>query len=174
MPKTLMPPIPAGLPVLAAMITPALLITACGTFILSTSQRMGRVAERVRLLSRQIEELMKSEPKPAMFEERRAMLAEQMQRVSGRLKMLARALTIFYLAGAMFIATSVALGIVSLLDAKYTWVPVTLGIAGACLLFYGSIMMIFEARLTLGALHSEMGFLSRLVSHHAEKRPRPK
>src|SRR4051812_43874585 len=36
--------------VLTAMITPAVLISACGALILSTSTRLGRVVDRVRLL----------------------------------------------------------------------------------------------------------------------------
>ena len=37
-----------ALAVLTAMITPAVLISACGALIFSTSTRMGRVVDRVR------------------------------------------------------------------------------------------------------------------------------
>jgi hypothetical protein len=43
--------------VLTAMITPAVLISACGSMILSTSSRLGRVVDRVRALSDKLEEL---------------------------------------------------------------------------------------------------------------------
>jgi hypothetical protein len=63
--------------VLTAMITPAVLISACGSMILSTSSRLGRVVD-------------------------------------------------------LFVATSVAIGIVALADKpRYTMVPVIFGIAGA-------------------------------------------
>ncbi len=39
------------------MITPAVLIYACGAMILSTSTRRGRVVDRVRSLSDRLEEL---------------------------------------------------------------------------------------------------------------------
>lgn len=43
--------------VLTAMITPAVLISACGSMILSTSSRLGRVVDRVRALADKLEEL---------------------------------------------------------------------------------------------------------------------
>ena len=39
---------PTGLEILSAMITPAVLISASGTLVLSTSVRMARVVDRVR------------------------------------------------------------------------------------------------------------------------------
>ena len=48
MPAPLIPGLPFADGVLAAMITPAVLITACGTLTVSTSNRLGRVVDRVR------------------------------------------------------------------------------------------------------------------------------
>jgi hypothetical protein len=47
--------------VLSAMITPAVLISACGALIFSTSTRLARVVDRVRELSRAIEQYSKDE-----------------------------------------------------------------------------------------------------------------
>jgi hypothetical protein len=47
----------SSLAVLTAMITPAVLISASGTMILSTSTRLGRVVDRVRSLSDRLREL---------------------------------------------------------------------------------------------------------------------
>jgi hypothetical protein len=46
--------------VLTAMITPAVLISACGSMILSTSSRLGRVVDRVRALSDRLEDMSKT------------------------------------------------------------------------------------------------------------------
>ena len=46
-----------ALAILTAMITPAVLISACGALIFSTSTRLGRVVDRVRSLSRAFQEL---------------------------------------------------------------------------------------------------------------------
>ena len=40
-----------ALAILTAMITPAVLISACGALIFSTSSRLGRVVDRTRILS---------------------------------------------------------------------------------------------------------------------------
>ena len=58
------------------------------------------------------------------------------------------------------IATSVAIGIVGFANnQRYNVIPVILGIGGACFLFYGSMLLIFEARLALSTIHHEMDFI---------------
>ena len=49
------------LSLLSAMITPAVLISACGTLIMSTSLRLARIVDRVRELSRETEEIFTNE-----------------------------------------------------------------------------------------------------------------
>ena len=51
----------SSLAVLTAMITPAVLISASGTMILSTSTRLGRVVDRVRSLSDRLRRLTSEE-----------------------------------------------------------------------------------------------------------------
>lgn len=48
---------------LTAMITPALLISATGSLVLSTSTRLGRVVDRVRELEGRLSELIMIEDK---------------------------------------------------------------------------------------------------------------
>lgn len=162
LPQTL----PSALEVLAAMITPALLISACGTFILSTSNRLGRVVDRARVVSDKMEELMRRESEIEMLEERRSMFMDHMDKLSVRAKLLQRTLTVLYLASAVFVATSVAIGILSVFGSHYVWLPLAMGIGGACFLFYGSVMLIFEARLAVATMESEMSFLAGLVRRH--------
>ena len=50
--------LPSALTILTSMITPALLISATGTFILSTSNRLGRVVDRVRVIAEKMDGLM--------------------------------------------------------------------------------------------------------------------
>jgi Protein of unknown function (DUF2721) len=157
----------AALKVLAAMITPALLISASGTFILSTSSRLGRVVDRVRGLSDRIEELMHHPEQAEMGVERRAMYVAQMAQLSVRAHLLQRTLTFFYFASGMFVLTSVAIGVVSFVPVLgLNWVPVVLGIAGALALLWGSVMLVREARLAVTSLEEEMRFLNALVAHH--------
>ena len=157
----------SALAVLTGMITPAVLISACGTLILSTSARLGRVVDRVRALSDRFEELAQSKPEMEMFEERRAVIFDQLDKVTTRARLLQRCMTVFYMALGIFVSTSVSIGIVAVLGGRHYWLPVVLGLIGACFLFYGSILLIYEARLALATIHSEMDFLWRLGKHLA-------
>lgn len=156
----------SALGVLTAMITPAVLISACGALILSTSTRLGRVVDRVRALSDKFEELATSEEELALAEERRAVIFDQLDKLTSRSRILQRAMVVFYMALGLFVATSVAIGVVAYVP-RITWLPVVLGLSGASFLFYGSITLIVEARLALSTIKSEMDFLWRLSKHHA-------
>lgn len=152
----------SALAVLTAMITPAVLISACGTMILSTSTRLGRVVDRVRALSDKLEELAHAEQQVEMFEERRAVIFTQLDKLTSRARLLQRSMVVFYFALGIFVATSVAIGIVAVSGAVYEWIPVVTGLIGAAFLFYGSMLLIFEARLALSTIHTEMDFIWRL------------
>ena len=160
-----MEPLNSALAVLTAMITPAVLISACGALILSTSTRLGRVTDRVRLLIDRFEEMMRSQQDEGveMFEERRAATFDQLDRLTTRSRLLQRSMTVFYLALGVFVSTSVAIGLVAAVgQAVYSWVPVVLGLVGSCGLFYGSLLLVFEARLAQAALNAEMDFIWKL------------
>jgi hypothetical protein len=143
------------------MITPAVLISASGTMILSTSTRLGRVVDRVRSLSDRLQELPTDDTQADLLEEKRAMLFDQLDKLTSRSRLLQRALTTFYLAVGVFVATSVAIGVVSFFHGRFGWVPVTMGLIGAFFLFYGSMLLVFEARLALSTTHAEMDFIWR-------------
>jgi Flp pilus assembly protein TadB len=148
--------------VLTAMITPAVLISACGSLILSTSVRLGRVVDRVRSLSERLEEMSAQRSNSDTVKDRQAVIFEQLDKLTSRARLLQRSMVSFYLSLGMFVATSVAIGIVAILgNARYNMVAVALGIIGACFLFYGSMLLIFEARLALSTIHLEMDFIWR-------------
>jgi uncharacterized protein (DUF2062 family) len=153
----------SALAVLTAMITPAVLISASGTLILSTSVRLGRVVDRVRSLSDRFEELAHSSDGLELFEDRRAVIFDQLDKLTTRARILQRCMVIFYLALGVFVSTSVAIGAVAVVGGVgYSWIPVGMGLLGAFLLFYGSVYLIFEARLALSTINIEMDFVWRL------------
>jgi hypothetical protein len=155
-----MDPLSAAVAVLTAMITPAVLISACGSMILSTSHRLGRVVDRVRALSDKLEELADKHVEDT--KDRQTIIFEQLDKLTSRARILQRSMVAFYLALGMFVATSVAIGVVAIAgNPRYNLVPVIVGLAGACFLFYGSILLIFEARLALSTIHAEMDFIWR-------------
>ena len=157
----------AALNVLAAMITPALLISATGTFIFSTSTRLGRVVDRMRTVSDKIETLALGE-NIHLRGERIGNYRAQLRRLNIRLMLLQRCLTTLYLASATFVLTSVSIGLVAIVSLRLYWIPVALGIGGACLLLVASIMLIAEARHAVSDLQLESEFLRGIARHLAD------
>ena len=144
------------------MITPAVLISACGSMILSTSSRLGRVVDRVRSLSDRLEEMGERGERAEVTVERQALIFIQLDKLTSRARLLQRCMVTFYLSLGMFVATSVAIGVIPFTGRPhYNFVAVGLGLTGACFLFYGSILLIFEARLALSTIHAEMDFVWR-------------
>jgi threonine/homoserine/homoserine lactone efflux protein len=159
---------PTALNVLTAMITPAVLISACGTLIFSTATRLARVVDRVRELSRQIEQLCGG-ALTELPDERRAEVERQLAAHAERSRLIQRSLTSFYLALGLFVATTVSLGVVGVID-RGAWVPTVLGIVGTVVLFYGSMLLIAETRVALRAVNDEMAFILRLPGLYRTRR----
>jgi hypothetical protein len=150
-----------ALAVLTAMITPAVLILASGTLLASTSSRLGRVVDRVRVLSELFEQLESGTQKTPYAEEHRLHIFNQLDKLTSRARLLQWSMTTLYLAVSSFVATSVAIGLLAFITiGPYsTHVPVLVALAGMAFLFAGSILLIFEARLAIYAVHQEMDFL---------------
>jgi Protein of unknown function (DUF2721) len=153
------------------MITPAVLISACGALILSTSVRLGRVVDRVRALSDRFEELAQAQSANlVLFEERLELTFSQLDLLTTRARHLQRAMTTFYLALGLFVATTVSIGFVGIsapVLGRFYWIPIVFGMIGAGLLFVGTVLLGLEATLALRSVHSEMDFLWKLGQHHA-------
>jgi len=145
------------------MITPAVLISASGTLVLSTSNRLTRVVDRVRSLAGEAEQLRQGETSDEAGK-RAALIVEQIPLLSARALLLRSALTAFYSAIGLLVTTSIAVGVVAALRWNYGWVPVVSGLAGGCALLYGSLLLIREARLAIGFTLKEMDFLREVVA----------
>lgn len=167
-----------ALAVLTAMITPAVLMLAAGTLIGSTSSRLSRVVDRVRTLSETFEQIERAEKQPYAVE-LRAHIFDQLDKLTSRARLLQFSMTALYLSVSSYVATSVAIGLLAFITAgPYSaHVPVVLALAGMAFLFVGSVLLIFEARLALYAVHQEMGFIwkrgQRLAPSELAKHQRP-
>ena len=140
------------------MITPAVLILASGSLIMTTSSRSIRCIDRVRERAQELESLGASTD--TMTERKRQHLYDQLLVNSKRARMLQMAMSRLYLAISFFIATSVSLGIAALLPVALGWVPLILGFIGAGLLFTASVHLIFESRLALSTTFVEMDYIT--------------
>lgn len=158
----------SAMAVLSAMITPAVLISACGTLILSTSMRLARVVDRVRDLSTLIESLYRQEAADALTSVRRDETEKQLEVQTRRGRLIQRALTSFYVALAVFVGTTIGLALSAFVPAA-TWAPTALGIFGTLALFYGCVLLIRETRLALLSVDMEMEFVLALRRHYQER-----
>ncbi|MGH7602949.1 MAG: DUF2721 domain-containing protein [Gemmatimonadaceae bacterium] len=152
---------PDAISVLSAMITPAVLISACGSLILATSDRLTKAVTRTREITSALIPRAEDQRTDTREEERR-MLFTQLDFVTTRSRLLQRALSRLYAALAFFVGTSVAIGLVAISSPRFTFVPIALGLCGAGLLLYAAFLLIKESRFALAGVNEEMDFMWKL------------
>jgi hypothetical protein len=156
-----------GLSLLSSMITPAVLISACGTLIFSTSTRLGRIVDRVRELTRTMEALFRGEITD-FPDERRAEIERQLGFYARRSRLVQRSLTAFYVSLGLFVGSTVSIAVTAFVP-DIGFLPSLLGAVGTGELFYGSLLLIREMRHAQLAVDSEMEFTLRLGTLYQEK-----
>ncbi|QQS31609.1 MAG: DUF2721 domain-containing protein [Acidobacteriota bacterium] len=158
---------------LTAMITPALLISATGSLVLSTSTRLGRVIDRVRYLEERLSELIYIDNKAEipLYDKRVEVIVDLLDKVTSRSRLLQKAMQWFYYGLGAFILCSVSIALAAFLSryafAKY--LPIIIGVFGIMFLFYGSILMLRETRMATATVNAEMDFTWELAREVAPK-----
>ena len=166
------PNLDSTLGVLGAMITPAVLILATGSLILTTTNRLVRVVDRVREMLPEFEKQATEEtPLDVLTIEKRTMMFEQLDKATIRARLIQRALTRLYLALGFFLTTSMALGVISLAKITAAWVGLILAMIGVGLMLSASVLLIFESRISLATTYMEMDYIRRISMHHAPTEP---
>lgn len=145
------------LDVLGAMITPAVLILASSSLLITTSSRSIRCVDRTRERATELEALGTADDE--VTERRRQHLYKQLEVNMRRARLLQKAMSRLYFGISFFIATSVSIGIVALLHVNVGWIPMILGFIGAGLLFSASVYLLFESRLALTNTFEEMDYI---------------
>jgi hypothetical protein len=155
---------------LTAMVTPALLISATGSLVLSTSTRLSRVIDRVRELEVRLSELIITDDKKSipLYEKRLDTIVNLLDKVTTRSRILQRAMGAFYYGLGFFILTSVTIAVAGLFNI-YRWLPIPVGIVGIMYLFYGSVLMLRETRMATASVNVEMDFTWTLAKTVAPK-----
>ena len=153
---------------LTAMVTPTLLISATGSLVLSTSTRLGRVVDRVRVLEERLNTLILTEDKTEfpLFEKRLDTVVNLLDKVTSRARILQKAMGAFYYGLGFFILTSVTIALVALaanIFSNYRWLPIPIGVIGILFLFYGAVQMLLETRMATATVNSEMDFTWELA-----------
>ena len=153
-----MPIAPTSYATLSAMITPALFMTANGSLIISTSNRMSRVVDRIRVLNDKGDELCRGGSGLDFIPERRHHIADQLGRLAWRGDRVRYALTMLYLAFASFVGTSLTLALDTLLDNRLVAVPTALSVLGVGLMLMASVNLVREAHVALKSNRLEIAF----------------
>ena len=155
---------------LTAMVTPALLISATGSLVLSTSTRLGRVVDRVRYLEERLSGLIYSVDKEEipLYDKRVEVIVDLLDIATSRSRVLQRAMAAFYYGLGMFVLTSVTIAVaaIPMINGYARWVPkvpVPIGIVGILFLFWGSMLMLRETRLATSFINAEMDFTWELA-----------
>jgi len=160
-----LPNLDSTLNVLAAMVTPAVMILATSSLILTTTNRLVRVVDRVREMLPQFETLARSDAPDAS---KMTMLFDDLRRATVRARVGQQALAQLYLGLGAFVATSIALGAVTFARLNAGWMPLLFGAIGVVLLFSASILLIIQSRIALASAYAEMDYIRRFTSHLAQ------
>lgn len=141
---------------LTAMITPAVLIMACGQLSLTTSQRLSRSISRTRSIFSELKEI--KDGKKSATEDEKLILHDQITKSTQRSILLQEVMSMLYIALMLFIASSLLIGIFEIMDWYRHWILIVIPMTGAIALFTASILLIMETRLALRSVDEEMKF----------------
>ena len=157
-----MPAAPENYAALSAMITPALFMTATGSLIISTSNRMSRIADQIRELNKQADDLSRGVTGLDLPAERLVHVTDQLGRLVWRSDRIRLALTLLYQAMAMFVGTSLTMAIDALIGNYLIALPTSLAIGGVTLLLVSCVQLTREARTSLRTNRLEVEFFKDL------------
>lgn len=157
--------------VLGAMITPAVLISAGGTLVLSTSNRLSRVVDRVRTLAADADRLEPADGPPSVRSQREAqkrlLLSSQLRDLWKRAILLRSAIAALYVAIGLLIATSIGVGIFTAFGFDYSFIPITLGMLGTGGLLWATGLLVREARLAIASTLQEVEYAGAVLRRSA-------
>ncbi len=155
-------PSPSQYDTLSAMITPAIFLTANASLIISTSNRMSRVVDRIRVLNEKVDQLDCGKSSLDYIPERLEHIHDQFQRLGWRGDRIRFALIALYVAFASFVGTSLSLALDALLQNRIVALPVILAVAGVGLLLFASVNLVLEALEALTSNRLEIRFYFQL------------
>ena len=160
---------PVSYATLSAMLTPAIFMTANGSLIISTSNRLSRILDRIRGLNDLADRLDRGATELDYPELRRIEAEEEIRNLVWRSDVVRYALTYLYVAFSAFVATSLTLALDVWLANRLPALPTLLAIAGVTLLLLASLNLTREARRALESNRREVKFYQDLrVRRHTD------
>jgi hypothetical protein len=137
--------------VIAAMITPALLILASASLVASALVRMARIVDRARALA--------TSTRDGSWEQA-AGTADQLRswfdRHEARARYAELSIVLLYAAIVVFTATCLSIALDRALGGVLEWLPVALAVAGTLLMLAGGASMVAESRFSWDQIREEI------------------
>jgi hypothetical protein len=147
---------------LSAMITPAIFLTANASLIISTSNRMSRVVDRIRVLNDLEDKLDLGKADLDYPADRLEHIQDQLRRLEQRSDRIRLALITLYVAFTSFVGTSLTLAFDALVRNRLIALPIVLAVAGVGLLLFASVNLVLEALEALRSNRVEIRFHRQL------------
>ena len=141
----------AAISVIAAMITPALLIVAAASLVASALVRMARIVDRVRVLAASMQE--GSRERAAATPD---LLRSWLNRHEARARYAESSIALLYAAIVAFTLTCLSIALDRAVGGALAWLPVLLAIAGTLLLLAGGASLVAESRFSWEQIRDEI------------------
>lgn len=141
----------ASVAMIAAMITPALLILASASLVATALVRMARVVDRVRVLATAVHE-----GDWKRLGTTSAQLSTTLHRHALRARYAERSIAVLYATVAVFVVTCISIAIDQAIGGSLGWLPVMLAVGGTALLLLGAGLMVAESRLAADQITEEI------------------
>ncbi|MBI3462807.1 MAG: DUF2721 domain-containing protein [Planctomycetes bacterium] len=155
--------------VLAAMITPAVLISAAALVLLSTANRLGRVNDRLQGLMAEAERLQHPADAAATHGNKHELVLEQLTGLLDRLLLLRTAVTGIYVTIALLIVTSIAAGLCVAFPRLFGPISTSAGVLGAVAFLYSTVVLVQEASIAVKLTLREITYVRTLVERPASR-----
>lgn len=160
---------------LSLIAAPAVLTNACSVLIMSTSNRLGRVIDRARVLSKELEihhPANDTDPDTPL----ETLALHELRAAERRSLILVRALQFFYVAlsgfaGAAFLSL---LGAVLIRNGSVALVltlelsAVIVGFGAVVALISGAVLLVRESRIAVGILHEQAQHIERRIEQRLQ------
>ncbi|MDD2900335.1 MAG: DUF2721 domain-containing protein [Desulfuromonadaceae bacterium] len=154
--------------ILTSMITPAVLISACGTLIFSTSARLGRIFDRVNVMKGEVEAIITGHI--SFPEERMKHLNGQINLQRQRASLIQKAMVSLYTATLLFVTSSLAIAVnVAYGSIDQAWIPTLIALCGGLFLFIASAVLLYESRFNLRFVYQSIHFIEFLEKKAVEQ-----
>ena len=136
-----------------SLVTMAILISACGSLIISTSNRLIRVTD----ICRNFCERAKTETDKVELDQ----IFYQLEKIGPRIKLLETALTMFYISISCFALTTLFMSLDQVMPQDLNALTVASGLVGVLILPIASILLVIERQFTMKSIWQEIDYVNK-------------